>query len=426
MSGFGEKVRVLQWLDRRVGVPLCFGLTLLRKFADLFTGGRVNAQARSILFLKLAEQGSTVLAFDALQRAAERVGRENIYFLVFENNRFVVDVLDLVPEQNVLTVRTTSALSMALSGLGRLAEIRRKRIDACIDLEFFTRFSAAIAWLTGARQRVGFHTYFGEGPYRGDLMTHRVLYNPHLHTARLFTSLVLALEQPPGRFPTFPAVPPTDPAIAQVPTSAAERSDVQRILRIAGVRDGQRVILLNSNASDLLPLRKWDGENYVALARKLLATFDDVTVVFTGAPIEAPPIEELVAKVASPRCLSLAGKTTLRQLLALYGFADVLVTNDSGPAHFASMTTIDVVALFGPETPALFSALGPRSHPLWLGLACSPCVNAFNNRQTTCRDNQCMKQITVEQVFTTVVRIYRERTASPVAPAAPTASRPIA
>ena len=94
----------------------------------------------------------------------------------------------------------------------------------------------------------------------------------------------------------------------------------------------------------------------------------------------------------------------------LFGLAEVLVTNDSGPAHFAALTSIDVVALFGPETPLLFAAPGPRSHPIWAGIACSPCVNAFNNRQTACRDNACMKSITVEQVYATVRRIYRART----------------
>ena len=57
----------------------------------------------------------------------------------------------------------------------------------------------------------------------------------------------------------------------------------------------------------------------------------------------------------------LAGKTTLRQLLVLYTLAEVLVTNDSGPAHFATLTRIRVVMLFGPETPELFAARTSRN-----------------------------------------------------------------
>jgi len=111
--------------------------------------------------------------------------------------------------------------------------------------------------------------------------------------------------------------------------------------------------------------------------------------------------------VASPRCRSLAGHTTLRELLTLYTLADVLVTNDSGPAHFAALTGIEVVTLFGPETPALFAANTPRNHVVWAGLACSPCVNAYNNRQTACRNNLCMQSILVSQVFALVSRILQ-------------------
>ncbi len=413
MKRFSSQARTLQWVDRRVGAPVCFLLTLLRRITD--GAGRLAppAPARSILFLKLAEQGSTVLAHEAIRQAVARVGREQVYFLVFEENRFILDLLELIPRENVLTVETRSPWTMLTSGWRRLREIRRRRFDACIDLEFFARFSAAIAWLSGARQRVGFHAYFGEGPYRGNLLTHRVLYNAHLHTSRTFTSLVLALDVPPGKFPTFPVVPPASPALPLFRPAEAEQADVRRLLGELGVPAEGRLVLLNANASDLLPLRKWDARNYVALARRLLERFPGICVGFTGAPEEAPRVTELVREVGSPRCLCLAGRTTLRQLLVAYGFADVLVTNDSGPAHFAALTPIDVVALFGPETPLLFSAPGPRHHALWAGIACSPCVNAFNNRQTACRDNVCMQAITVEQVFGKVEQIYRSRTALP-------------
>ena len=94
----------------------------------------------------------------------------------------------------------------------------------------------------------------------------------------------------------------------------------------------------------------------------------------------------------------MAGRTSLRDLIVLYTLADVLVTNDSGPGHFASLTEIDAVVLFGPETPALFAPLGGRAHVVWAGLACSPCVSAFNYRLSPCRNNVCMQAITVDQV----------------------------
>ena len=87
----------------------------------------------------------------------------------------------------------------------------------------------------------------------------------------------------------------------------------------------------------------------------------------------------------------------------------MLVTNDSGPAHFASLTPIEVVVLFGPETPRLFAAPSPRTHPFWAGLACSPCINAFNDRRSPCPDNVCMQRIAVDQVLGRVRLLFDAR-----------------
>jgi ADP-heptose:LPS heptosyltransferase len=406
---FSSNARRLLWIDRCVGVPVCLLLTAFRRLSDLFSGRPEPAIPARILFLKLAEQGSTVLAYGALQAAVSLVGRERVYFLAFEDNRFVVDIRGVIPEENVLTIRTDSPWGMMASCLSRLREIRRLGIDSCVDMEFFARSSAVIAFLSGSGRRVGFHSYFREGPYRGDLFTHRVLYNPHLHTSRTFTSLVRALEADPRKLPTFPVIPDAPAGLPAFRPEGAEVSAMRRLFRGMGAPEGARVVLLNANASDLLPLRKWDGRNYVDLARRLLAEFSDSCVGFTGTAEEAPEIEKLVREVGSPRCFCIAGRTTIRELLVAYGLAEVLVTNDSGPAHFAALTDIDVVSLFGPETPLLFGAPGPRSHPLWAGLACSPCVNAFNNRQTACRDNVCMKSITVDQVLAEVRPILDRR-----------------
>jgi ADP-heptose:LPS heptosyltransferase len=413
LKRFSSDARALQWLDRRVGVAACFALTLARRVSDAIAARDGDGPARSILFLKLAEQGSTVLAREAVSRAVARVGRENVYFMVFEENRFIVDLVGLVPPGNVFAVRTASAWSMAASTLGVLREVRRRGIDACVDMEFFARSSAALAYLTGARQRVGFHAYFGEGPYRGDLMTHRVLYNPHIHTSRTFTSLVLALDAGTGGLPTLGVVPPESPPLPRFQPEPAEVEEVARMLEGLGVPRGGRLVILNANASDLMPLRRWDPANYGVLAGRVAREFPDAWVGFTGSPEEAPAVAEVARAAGSPRIVSLAGRTTLRQLLVVFGLAEVLVTNDSGPAHFAALTGIDVVSLFGPETPLLYAAQGPRSHPLWAGVACSPCISAFNNRQSACRDNVCMKAITVDRVFEAVSAIYRARTAGP-------------
>src|SRR5580704_10101025 len=251
--------RKLQFIDRWIGMFVCAVLSFIRRVSGSPRAGNIAHKPSKILFVKFAEQGSTVLAYHAICRAVEKVGRENVYFLVFEENRFILDVMHLIPEQNVVTVGHRNILDAGLHALGALKRIRALGIDAAIDLEFFSRSSAALTFLTGAESRVGFHTFFGEGPYRGDLMTHRLLYNPYLHTSQIFQLMIEALEQPPGRLPTFEGrIPPPDVVSPQFVASPAVRQDVQAIIQRESGRPGEpSLILLNPNASDLLPLRKW-------------------------------------------------------------------------------------------------------------------------------------------------------------------------
>jgi ADP-heptose:LPS heptosyltransferase len=399
-------ILTLQHTDRRVGAPLCAILTLFRRiFESVWPPG--PHQVRRILFVKFAEQGSTVLAYPAILRAIEMVGRENVYFVVFEDNRFILDAMEVIPEANVITIATKSVYGLATGALRALLHVRKIGIDGVVDMEFLTRFSAILTFMTGAKSRVGFHTFFGDGPYRGDLMTHRLLYNPHLHTSQMFEAMVEALTRDPAVLPTFNFTPSVNQPLARFRPSPAEVAEIDALLRRENPRIGSApIILLNPNASDLLPLRRWPATRYVELARRLLERYPDLFIGFTGAPSEAVPNNRLADEVGSDRVIRLAGKTTLRQVLALYTRCEILVTNDSGPAHFASMTPIRVVALFGPEIPALFAAQSPNAIALWAGIACSPCVNAYNNRQSVCRNNLCMQAITVDDVFKEVTGIY--------------------
>ena len=403
--------RKLQIIDRIVGVPLCAVFTLLRRLkGDRFVPERVELP-RNVLFVKLAEQGSTVLAYPAISRALQLVGRENVFFLVFEENRFILDAMGLIPAENVITIRHKNPFELAWQALQALIRIRRQRLDAAVDLEFFSRGSALLTFLSGARQRVGFHTFFGDGPYRGDLMTHRLSYNPYLHTSQTFLLMVVALEQPvPHSGKLSVQVPQIEKWVPDFEPLANEQDEIRTLLqRETRNETDPHIVLLNPNASDLLPLRKWPEDRYVSLARRLLDAFPEIYIGLTGAPDEGGPIEAMVQEIGSPRCFSLAGKTTLRQLLVLYTLSELLITNDSGPAHFAAMTQIHTLTLFGPETPALFGARTPRAITIWQGLACSPCVSAYNNRQSSCTNNVCMQKIMVDRVFDEASKVYLAR-----------------
>ena len=103
--------------------------------------------------------------------------------------------------------------------------------------------------------------------------------------------MVEALQADPRQLPTFGVQPPdTDSGDSAFRPRAEEVEAVREIVRQAsgGRGVGAPLILLNANASDLLPLRRWAPERYVALARRLLAEFPEVCVVFTGLRVRPP------------------------------------------------------------------------------------------------------------------------------------------
>jgi ADP-heptose:LPS heptosyltransferase len=403
------KVKSMRLLDRWVGSLISAVLTVVRKLVDIFRVEPAGPPQR-ILFIKLVEQGATVIAEPALRRAVEMVGRENVFVAVFKQNRFILDVLDVIPRENVITIRSDRLVVVFIDTIRAIWRMRRERIDAAIDFEFFSRYSGALAYLSGAKRRVGLHSFAGEAGYRGDLMTHRVGYNLTLHVSQTYLALVETLTLSPEQLPTMDFQLPKDQAPPVFRAEADQVREVEALLRqVLGHESIPPLILLNANSGDLLPLRRWSSQRYVELAQRLLRQYPEVMIALTGSPDEQEEAERVAALVDSERCVSIGGQTTLHQLLIVYGLSEILVTNDSGPAHYAVMTPIDVVTLFGPETPAIFGSKSPRSHIIWAALPCSPCVNAFNQRVTTCTNNLCMQKISVEEVFATVCRVYEQR-----------------
>jgi len=388
-------------IDRIAGVPLCFLATIALKIWGCLRPNRPRPIAR-VLFIELSEMGSTILADPAMRKVRERTGAEN-YFVIFARNAESLAIMGTVAPSNVLTIRTSSLWELALDTVAFLRWTRRNSIDTVIDLELFSRFTGLLSGLSGADRRLGFFRFNNEGLYRGDMLTHQVAYNPHIHIAKNFIALVNALL---SEAPTVPysktIIDDGEITLPLRPVSPSARAAaLAKIKPLVPAHDVSqfRVVLINPNAGEMLPQRRWMPNRFLHLIRRILAAYDDVVVLITGAPHERVEAEKLAAQAQSDRCVSVAGSLALTDLPALYSLAVFMVSNDSGPAHFAAASGLPTVVLFGPETPDLYRPLG-NSIPIYAGLACSPCVNVNNHRKSACTDNVCMSAISVEQVFT--------------------------
>jgi ADP-heptose:LPS heptosyltransferase len=388
-------------VDYWIGVPLCFLGTLLVRLLGTPKGPE---KPQRILFVELSEMGSTIIANPALEKAKRELGAE-IFFLIFERNIDCLHLLPTVPESNIVTIRETSLFALAADTLRFLRWVRKAKIDTVVDMELFSRYSGLLTGLSGARRRVGFHRFHAEGLYRGEMLTHRVNYNGHIHMAKNFVCMINALLAPAPEVPyskTF--VSDEEIRVPLQPVTEDDKEFIRGLIRqvYPDYRpDFHRVILINPNSSELLPQRRWERENYNTLASLIVNEWDDVLVLITGSKAEREEAQRMQDKVNHPRFRSFAGMHKLKAITALYNVAVVLVSNDSGPAHFSAIAPIRSIVLFGPETPKLYGSLG-NSEAIWAALSCSPCVTAANQKNSACNDAVCMKLITPERVLVSV------------------------
>lgn len=395
-------VDTMRKIDYYAGIPLCALVSGVMRLARVIRPWQRTPPKR-VLFVELSEMGSAILV-DPAMRKMQRSGAE-LFFVIFSNNAPSLRLLGTVAEENVFRIREDGLVPLALTTLQFLWWARRRGIDTVIDLELFSRYSALLTGLSGATNRIGYDAFHNEGLYRGDMLTHKVAYNPHMHIAKNFIALVNTALSERDELPFSKTVIGDEEIVLEkVRFTEGELEPIRARVRedYAGYDPlQQRIVLINPNASELLIQRRWMPERYVELMKRILAEYPDVLVLITGAPAEREEAEGLKSEVGSERCINFAGRVKFAELTQLYSVSALMVSNDSGPGHFSAVTAMPTFVLFGPETPALYGSLG-NSTPVYAGLACSPCVSASNHRKTPCIDNVCLQVITVEQVIDTI------------------------
>lgn len=354
-------------------------------------------QPKRILIVLLSEMGSLVLAQPMFADLRRRYPDASLHILMFAKNREVLDLLDVMPRENVITIRDKSLGGFAADTLRAILTMRGIGFDVVIDCELFSRVSAIFSYLSGARIHVGFQPHTQEGLYRGTFINRPVLYNPYRHLSQQFLTMVAAIGS--DTHPTAKAKAAELAAPPLLKFNDGELQQVESVLRQDFPVLQDRKLVLVYPGGGILPIRAWPPENYKQLCVTLLD--EGYVVAVIGLKEDKQLAQEVVAHCNHPNCIDLTGYTkSVRHLLAIFHRASLLVTNDGGPGQFAALTPLQTLVFFGPETPALYSPLAPNIHCLFAGLSCSPCLTAYNHRNSPCDgDNQCLKQIGIDQVL---------------------------
>ena len=347
---------------------------------------------KKILILRYRFVGDTVLSIPFIKNVKENFSNASIDVLVSPNSGELIEgnpdvnkviYLDTADfhkyEKNELEKRRKgeSEKGQFYYSLFQCAKALRKEN---YDLVFVLKrsFSSAfLAFLTGAKYRIGFSTEF-----RSFLLTHAVKYNSSIHELDNFLNCLKLLEIKPKKH--IPEIFPNN----------------HEKVRAGGFlvrldRFKPKVLI---HATSAHPYKQWPKRYFAKLMDYLFNEFE-AQFIFTGAKIDKSIYDEILNWCKNKnkfKTLDLCGLTTLQECYAIYKGLDLAICVDSGNAHIAGASGIPTYVLYGPTRPERWLPIGKSVFPIRLNqlLTCQPC-----DVKVECNHVSCMKLLTPEFVF---------------------------
>ncbi|MFC1646394.1 lipopolysaccharide heptosyltransferase II [Candidatus Omnitrophota bacterium] len=325
-----------------------------------------------ILIVEVNWLGDVLFSTPAIRAIKNKYPDSYIGVLVHKRCK---DVLLGNPNVNEIIVLDEKDRHKGLIGKLRLIkELKAKRFDIVyLFHRSFTR--TLICFLSGIRKRIGYYTakrrlLLTESVLPLQEVTHRAAYYYYLIT-RTIPSDIKEL-----RYDFF--------------VSDSDVSYAENLLRKENIKDNQKIVVIHASGN-WFP-KRWPVENFAKLADELIEKFG-AAVVFSGAPSEKDTITDILGLVKN-KVINLCGKTSIRQLGALFKRADLVVSADSGPLHISVALKRPTVAIYGPTSAAITGPLAKENISiLQKEIDCViPCY------KQVCLDNRCMKKISVKDV----------------------------
>jgi len=409
------KIDTQRMVDRYAGQMLCAALSMVHRLKPRKALADEAFQPRAIAILMLSEMGSMVLAQPMVGYLKERYPAADLHVVQLGKNQEIVRLLGFAKPEHMHAIDDSSLVNLISSLYRVIHDLRRAGVDAVIDCELFARISSVIAYLSGASRMAGFTPHTQEGLYRGSFINCAAPYNPYRRMADQFITLARALEKPADAMPRSkqPSIAFAGDArfeaLQPLALRDGELANAVAKLKMDFPQLGDKPLVLLYPGGGILPIRAWPDNYFSTTAKALLDV--GCAVGFIGLPVDKPLAQSLVKKLGHEAALDLTGYTkNIRELLVLFFHAKLLITNDGGPGHFAALTPIHTIMLFGPETPALYaplaSSLGGESVALFAGTPCSPCLTAYNHRTSSCDGNNvCLQEITPPLVLSHASRM---------------------
>lgn len=261
-----------------------------------------------------------------------------------------------------------------------IAELKEHAYDIAILLT--GSFSSAwMFWRGHIPLRIGYSTHF-----RRFLLTHPIQVPKNYEKTHLVYTYKALLE-PLGisKSQTVPTLFLLD----------QEKENAKKLLEDHGIFPEHTLIGINPGAA-FGSAKCWPADKFLSLTEKLLEDLK-IRIIYFGDATSKPIVDEICAKLPQ-RAINLAGKTNLRELIALIDQCDCFITNDSGPMHVAAALKIPLVAIFGSTNEIKTGPYGSGS-VIHKHVPCSPCY-----LRVCPIDFRCMNSIEVSEVFEQVIK----------------------
>ena len=388
--------------DRYLGQMICGLLSPFKRKSQ-------TSEGRRILFIEFFEMGSAIMAYSALKYVKESLPESDLHVLCIEENRESWELLGLVPAQNIHGIAGRGAMAFLFSLLGVIGKLRRSRFDLVVDFDKFTRLSAIASFLVGPRRIAAFHRYEYEGLYRGRFVDRPCAFNQNAHISQNFLALCKTALAKELHYPNYKG--PMGESEIHLPSFKSD-PDLARQMkeRVEAIFPGSLaapLVLVNPDVGPNLAIRNYPAAHYVEVIHGILAQTPDARVLLIGTNANGAVCESIAKAVRSDRCGNFCGRTrSLLELVELINIACLLISNDSGPLHFGSLTPTPMLGLFSTDSPYIYGPLG-NCVVLYTFFHCSPCISFLNNKRSRCSNNLCLKTLEPARVVEGAMRLLR-------------------
>jgi heptosyltransferase-2 len=330
-------------------------------------------KVRRILIRGVNWIGDAVMTTPAIAMVREHYPRAELTVLA---NPLVAEIFSPHDWVDKVMVFDRNGAHRGVRGRLRLAsELRRRSFDMAIIMP--NSFdSALVPWLAGIPVRLG-----KSSDGRSLLLTGRYSEDgtpPLRHEVLYYRNLVRHFGI------TGEEVPPL------LCTTPAEDRAAAALLEGEGIPAEDGVIAINPGAT-YGSAKRWYPDRFADVARRLAAEWR-ARILILGSPGEAGIAADIEQRLGGA-CLNMAGRTTVRQLMALIKRSDFMVTNDSGPMHIAAAFGVPLAAIFGPTDHTGTAPYTDKAVIVRKDVGCAPC------KLRECpTDHCCMTAVTADDV----------------------------